>query len=283
VTCPTAPVVPTDTYVTIYRTGTHSSGKEGRGINFTSILPGSHTALTCLLLRRQLSATMFGGNTNEPLISNHSPQQENDDAASQSSQRSTGGRSVSLLERIQQQRQRELEAAASTAAAASLDASRNQPILSGGSQMPPQNIQVPQYEPSSAMPGFGSNDFLPQQSMPHPTTGIPQENNYLSNAWNSFAQNMESSMVASSSNSNNILVDESQFYTNTQDDMRGALLPPTGAGGMDTRYDDSYSISDYFFTFVKDVYGLFLRLHVVLRVVVVVGLLYAAMKLLFYT
>jgi hypothetical protein len=230
-----------------------------------------------------MSATMFGGNTNEPLISNHSPQQENDDAASQSSQRSTGGRSVSLLERIQQQRQRELEAAASTAAAAaSLDASRNQPILSGGSQMPPQNIQVPQYEPSSAMPGFGSNDFLPQQSMPHPTTGMPQENNYLSNAWNSFAQNMESSLVASSSNSNNILVDESQFY-NTQDDMRGALLPPTGAGGMDTRYDDSYSISDYFFTFVKDVYGLFLRLHVVLRVVVVVGLLYAAMKLLFYT
>jgi hypothetical protein len=229
---------------------------------------------------------MFGGNTNEPLMSNHSPQQENDDAASQSSQRSTGGRSVSLLERIQQQRQRELEAAAvsTAAAAASLDASINQPILSGGSQMPPQNIQVPQYEPStSAMPGFGSNDFLPQQSMPHPTTGIPQENNYLSNAWNSFAQNMESSMVASSSNSNNILADESQFYTNTQDDMRGALLPPTGAGGMDTRYDDSYSISSYFLTFVKDIYGLFLRLHVVLRVVVVVGLLYAAMKLLFYT
>lgn len=43
---------------------------------------------------------------------------------------------------------------------------------------------------------------------------------------------------------------------------------------------NEYNMNEYFMTFVRDIYGLFLQLHVVVRVVVVVGLLYVAFRLL---
>jgi hypothetical protein len=43
---------------------------------------------------------------------------------------------------------------------------------------------------------------------------------------------------------------------------------------------NEYNMNEYFMTFVRDIYGLFMQLHVVVRVVVVVGLLYVAFRLL---
>lgn len=71
------------------------------------------------------------------------------------------------------------------------------------------------------------------------------------------------------------------MFQETQTEMHHALLPPSSVHR--SRHDDqNYSMSEYFLTFVKDIYGLFLRLHVFLRVLLVVGLLYVAVKLLFY-
>jgi hypothetical protein len=208
---------------------------------------------------------MFGGGnaTNEPLMGG---QQDQDDSASHgSSQRSLGGRSASsLLERIQQQRQRELAAAATTAGAASVSSSSNMSI-------PPHQIQVPQYGPS-VMPGFGNSDVLGQQQQPYFAP---------SNGWNLVSpQSFQSNGNVPISN-NLVSAEKSQMFHDTQTEMHHALLSPSSV--HESRHDDqNYSISEYFLTFVKDIYGLFLRLHVVLRAVLVVGLLYLAVKLLFY-
>lgn len=115
----------------------------------------------------------------------------------------------------------------------------------------PQQIQVPNYGP---MPGMG-NDSVPPSS----------EGNYLSNAWSNFSQSMEAGMAA-----------ESHHQQLSDDGIEDALLPPTAMLAT----DENYSMANYFLTFVKDVYGLFLRMHVVVRVIVVAGLLYVAIKLL---
>jgi hypothetical protein len=207
---------------------------------------------------------MFGGGnaTNEPLMGG---QQDQDDSASQgSSQRSLGGRSSSsLLERIQQQRQRELAAAATNAGAASISSSSNMSV-------PPQQIQVPQYG-QTVMPGFGNSDVVGQQ----------QSYFAPSNGWNLVSpQNFQANGTMPISN-DMASAEKSQMFHDTQTEMHHALLPPSSAHGF-PHGDQNYSLSEYFLTFVKDIYGLFLRLHVVLRVVVVIGLLYLAVKLLFY-
>jgi hypothetical protein len=148
----------------------------------------------------------------------------------------------SLLERIQMQRQRE-------AAAAAMQTTT------------PQQIQVPNYGNPAMMQGIGNtnNGSVPSQ--------IDENNmNFFSNAWGSFSQSMESGMAAATS----------QQQQQQDDGMEDALLPPSAL--IDT--DENYSMSNYALTFVRDVYGLFLRMHVVLRVIVFVGLLYVAIKLL---
>lgn len=202
-----------------------------------------------------------------------------DDGASQSTQRSMGGRSASLLERIQ--RQRELEAATKAVTSGGMvqvsQSTSNVTVNSSTIPSVPQQhllqplsqqIQVPQYGP---MPGFGNTDVTMQQPPPG-TTPIPQYG-YLNNAWNSFTQSMESTMMADKTQLNS-----SPSYEN--DEMHHALLPPTTGNYVSSGHTtaDEYSISEYFLTFVKDVYGLFVWLPIPVRIVVLVGLLYIVVK-----
>jgi hypothetical protein len=249
---------------------------------------------------------MFGTTGNQPLIMGNNNDEDNYDGINESQQSSgqpsMGGRSVSLLERIQQQRQRELEAAQDSAMAVTTQQgvigtagikTGNEAMLSIPSQqqqqqqVPSQQIHVPQYGP---MPGFGNNGITmqTQQPEPTPTMSLQQQQGrkgYLNNAWNNFTQNMESSMMAEKSQLN---MSSPQQQPNGNE-MHQALLPPSNDYnnnstmmnyGSHNNYDDNYSISQYFLTFVKDVYGLFIWLPIVVRVIVVVGLVYAVMKLL---
>lgn len=121
-------------------------------------------------------------------------------------------------------------------------------------QQTPQQIQVPNYgeAASSSMPGFGS-------SSPNDKTN-GSESNFFSSAWSNISQSMETGSAE-------------------QNDMESALLAPASGEGLSAN-DENYSMQNYFMTFVKDVYGLFLRFPVPARVVVVIGLLYIALKLL---
>lgn len=220
------------------------------------------------------------GNSETPILTttsegNHDNQ---DDGASQSSQRSLGGRSSSsLLERIQ--RQRELEATTtSTNAGVTVPATSNNttegstiPSISQPHLLPQSHpIQVPQYGP---MPGFG-NTSVPPPLPPLATAPTVPPNSYMTNTWNSFTQSMESTMMADKSQLN-----LSRSYDN--DEMHHALLPPTSSNHnnyMGHGGDDEYSVSQYFLTFVKDIYGLFIWLPIAVRIVVVAGLLYLVVK-----
>jgi hypothetical protein len=206
---------------------------------------------------------------NELMSSTESNNDNQDDGTSQSSQRSLGGRSASLLERIQ--RQRELEATTTTTAGAAQATSNDNTNSSTIPSVPqphllpqPNPIQVPQYGP---MPGFGNTTTQPPATAPIPKNG------YLNNAWSSFTQNMESTMMADKSQLN-----LSQSYDN--DEMHHALLPPTSGNDYTNmgQTADEYSISQYFLTFVKDIYGLFIWLPIAVRIVVVAGLLYVVVK-----
>ena len=113
-------------------------------------------------------------------------------------------------------------------------------------QQTPQQIQVPNYGEAS-MPGMGNN------------ARGSSEGSFFSTAWSNISQSMETGMA-------------------DHNDMESALLVPTS--GLYPTDEETYSMQNYFMTFVKDVYGLFLRLPVVARVVVLIGLLYVALKLL---
>jgi len=119
-------------------------------------------------------------------------------------------------------------------------------------QSTPQQIQVPNYaDTTSNMPGFGSSPNNESNS------------NFFSSAWSNLSQSMETGAAA-----------------DQQHEMESALLAPASQHGSGLDLDENYSMQSYFMTFVKDVYGLFLRLPVPARVVAVVGLLYIALKLL---
>ena len=204
---------------------------------------------------------------NDPFTINEGNEDNHDDAASQGSQR----RSTSLLERIQ--RQRELEAA--TTAAATTNAITTGPATSNAivnsttmPSVPQQNIQpqiqVPQYGP---MPGFGNtSDTTTMPPAPNHQSG------YSNNTWNSFTQRMESSMMGDRPQ-----INSSPSYDNN-DEMHHALLPPASRNDYSGQTSDEYSISQYFLTFVKDIYELFIWLPIAVRIVVVTGLLYVVVK-----
>jgi len=114
---------------------------------------------------------------------------------------------------------------------------------------PSHEIQVPQYS-SNARDDFGNLANLQQDD----------SNNFFSNAWNNISTSMENGMTSLQ-----------------QEDVEAsdALLAPTAG-----EREGNYSISGYFLTFVRDVYGLFLRLPLFARVIIVILLLYIALKLL---
>ena len=244
---------------------------------------GSHSfQLQRCSQRKHRFAIMNERNPYEAMASSEVTHDSQDDGASQSSQRSLGGRSSSLFERIQ--RQRELEATTtttttSTAAGIEQAASNGPTNNSMFSSLPqqhlqplPQQIQVPQYGP---MPGFGNTNgtMQPPPQPPLPTAPLPQQHGYINNAWNSFTQGMESTMMADKSQLN-----LSSSYDN--EEMHHALLPPASSNNYtnEGQSADEYSISQYFLTFVKDVYGLFVWLPIAARIVVVAGLLYIVVK-----
>ena len=114
-------------------------------------------------------------------------------------------------------------------------------------QQTPQQIQVPNYGAGSSMPGMGNNG-----------SGRSDSGNFFSSAWNNISQSMETGMAE-------------------QNEMESALLAATSRFPEE---EENYSMQNYFMTFVRDVYALFLRLPVPARVLLVIGLLYIALKLL---
>ena len=114
-------------------------------------------------------------------------------------------------------------------------------------QQTPQQIQVPNYGAGSSMPGMGNNG-----------SGRSDSGNFFSSAWNNISHSMETGMAE-------------------QNEMESALLAATSRFPEE---EENYSMQNYFMTFVRDVYALFLRLPVPARVLVVIGLLYIALKLL---
>ena len=111
----------------------------------------------------------------------------------------------------------------------------------------PQHIQVPNY--GASMPGMGNHGSSASSS---------EAGNFFSSAWNNIAHSMETGMAE-------------------RNEMESALLAPASRFPEE---EENYSMQNYFMTFVKDVYGLFLRLPVPARFVAVIGLLYIALKLL---
>ena len=148
---------------------------------------------------------------------------------------------LSLLERIQAQRNREQQSAAAESSALSPNT--------------PQQIQVPKYNP---VPSNNANN----DPSPPPTSG-----NLFSSAWNTISAGMEQGMAS-------IPQPDQEFDGGTRD----ALLSPSSTHSDITGGD--YSMSGYFLTFVRDMYGLFQSLPVWARWVVCLFLLYIAIKLL---
>ena len=111
-------------------------------------------------------------------------------------------------------------------------------------QMPPAStIQVPQYQPEAPVENFAGG-------------GREANGNFWSNAWSNVQTSMESGMAG--------IPPESQHQ---------ALL----ASDNDNH---NYTMSGYFMTFVRDVYGAFLGLPVYGRGIVIAFLLIVALRLL---
>lgn len=194
---------------------------------------------------------------------------DDDDNASQGSQRSH----LSLLERIRLQREREARqqqgpppGATTTAMAATVAVAAPRPTF----------IRVPQYDPHPPAAGGSGGDSPPfawQSNGASLGTSA-----FFTGAWSQLSASVESGIAALQSPTPRGGRDDDP------DDLAySLLLPPSSAaartsGGGDG--NDGYSMAGYFLTFVGDVYGGFLRLPVVARLVLVVLLLYVALKLL---
>jgi hypothetical protein len=167
------------------------------------------------------------------------------DAASQTSLQ----RQSSLLQRIQAQRQRE------------------------ASQ--PQQIQVPQYNPAPTNPDLFANGTgrfgPPDTSSPDYGQGSSGSmGHYFVEAWQSWTH-----PVGHNGNANNDAAMSRSYEEMGFDSTEGLL-----SGSRMSQQQQPYSMSGYFMTGVRDVYDLFLRLPGVARAIVIVFLLYMAMKLL---
>jgi hypothetical protein len=233
---------------------------------------------------------------------------DNTDNASQSSQRSS-----SLLERIRMQREREKQQQQSQTNCGTA------PAASSSSRTPSQmQIQVPQYSPvptsgsdnvnlatgrpdpstmmmSSNISGGAAAMPMGNHTNPFATDAIEDgggASGFFRSAWSNIATSMETGMAglqASASSSGHAGVGgmgEDGNYLLDSSDMEDALLMmPTasrfgGGGAAGTSVDEDYSMCNYFLTFVRDVYLAFVSVPVPGRVIIVIVLLYAAIKLL---
>lgn len=117
-------------------------------------------------------------------------------------------------------------------------------------QQQPQSIQVPQYNPNPLPQNFAGG-------------GPPAEEHgstFFRDAWSNISESMETGMAG--------LQDHG---------MDDSLLAPSH---RNQNGEESYSMIGYFLTFVRDVYAAFLSVSMPARVVIVVILLYIAVKLL---
>lgn len=121
---------------------------------------------------------------------------------------------------------------------------------------PATTIQVPQYSPVARQENFAGGGPVPRESS---ATG--GSSNFFSDAWNNISQSMESGMASLQ-----------------QEEMESdqALLAPSA---YNENGEENYSMTEYFMTFVKDVYGTFLNLPLLVRVAVIFALLFTAFKL----
>ena len=147
---------------------------------------------------------------------------------------------VSLLERIRLQREREARQQRS-----------DQPA-------PATTIQVPQYNPNP--PADTNSPYFSWDSNGN-TLGA---SDFFSNAWSNISTTMETGMAS---------LQQSQH----DDDLDSSLLLPPSHNGNSTEH---YSMLGYFMTFVNDFNNGFHSLPMAARVVIVIVLLYIAIKLL---
>lgn len=119
-------------------------------------------------------------------------------------------------------------------------------------QSTPQQIQVPYY--GESMPGMGSTSTDQSATL--------SSSNFFSNAWNNLSASMETTGGANAAMEDGLIEE-------------ALLAPAAGSSRIQT-----YSMQQYLMTFVKDVYGLFMRLPTAARAVLVIFLLYVALRLL---
>jgi hypothetical protein len=242
------------------------------------------------------------GRMSEPLNREHSSSSfQDDDNASQSSQRSS-----SLLERIRMQREREKQQQKQTQGQG---AQQNPGAASASSSRTPSQmqIQVPQYSP---VPTLGSDNVNLATGRPDPTMMSSSDNGaaapmgrnsnpfagdspedgggasgFFRSAWSNIATSMETGMAGlqGASSGHGGMGEDGNYLLDSSDMEDALLMMPTasrfgGAGG--TSVDEDYSMCNYFLTFVRDVYLAFVSVPVPGRVIIVIVLLYAAIKLL---
>lgn len=164
-----------------------------------------------------------------------------DENGSQASQRSSSA--ASLLERIRAQRAQEQLQPSTT---------------SGNLSAPTSTISVPQYNPVAQEQNFAGGG--PAQG----ATETLSSNNFFSSAWTNISESMETGMASL----------QQEGYEITTD--RQALMAPSATSGFG---EENYSMTEYFMTFVNDVYMTFLALPVLVRVTVIFALLFTAFKL----
>jgi hypothetical protein len=214
-----------------------------------------------------MSEPLNRGNSSSSLL--------DDDNASQSSQRSS-----SLLERIRMQREREKQQ------------SQTQQQPESSSTPSQMQIQVPQYNP---VPTTSPEDVNLATGGPDPaaaasaaarrpdhlaTSAAPAgASNFFRSAWNNIATSMETGMASLENDGDGLY-----FAGHDSDNMEDALLMmPTASrnwGAGSAAIDEDYSMCNYFLVFVRDVYLAFVSVPLPGRVILVVVLLYVAIKLL---
>jgi hypothetical protein len=176
---------------------------------------------------------------------NESSNDDDSAAGSQSSQRS----GVSLLDRIRLQREREAR----------------QQQLSNDQLPPATSIQVPQYNPNHPenMNNNSENTNSPYFSWESNGNSLGT-GDFFSNAWSNIHSTMETGMAS---------LQQMQH----EDDLDSSLLLPPSSGD---EANHRYSMANYFMTFVKDVNDGFHGLPLIVRIMIVAGMLYVAIKLL---
>ena len=122
---------------------------------------------------------------------------------------------------------------------------------------PTSTIQVPQYNPVAQQENFAGGGPA-EAAVGTNNNNVGGGSNFFSSAWNNISESMETGMASL----------QQEGFESDQ-----ALLAPTAYN------EENYSMTDYFMTFVNDVYKTFLALPLLVRLTVIFALLFTAFKL----